>query len=97
MADSYIYGDPVYVLRPYMQVLFKGSSSQDQKDFNKKMSVVRVSVEHAFKDIKKYFTHVDVPRKLCVKHTPVGLWYFGAAILWNFIALLLRVTKRYHL
>lgn len=52
------------------------------------MSIIRVSVEHAFKDIKKYFTNVDVPRKLCVKHTPVGLWYFGAAILWNFTACL---------
>lgn len=34
--------------------------------------------------IYKYFTHVDMPRKMQLKKTPVGLRYYSAAILWNF-------------
>ena len=50
------------------------------------MSTCRVAVEWAFKDIKKYFTHVDMLRKLQLKKTPVGLRYYSAAILLNFRA-----------
>jgi len=80
----YIYGDPAYVLRAYLQTGFQGSAlSQEQKDFNKLMSAVRIAVEWAFKDVKKYFTHVDSPRKLGLRRTPAGLWYHVAVILWN--------------
>ena len=77
-----IYGDPAYVLRPYLQVGFKSASlTEEQLEFNKRMSTCRVAVEWAFKDIKKYFTHVDMPIKLQLKKTPVGLCYYSAAIL----------------
>jgi len=83
----YIYGDPAYVLRPYLQIGFRGSTLTDEeKEFNKQMSAVRVSVEWAFKDIKKYFTHVDTPRKLALKSTPAGLWYYVSTLMWNFRA-----------
>lgn len=83
----YIYGDPAYVLRPYLQVGFKGSVlSDEQKAFNKSMSLVRVSVEWAFKDLKKYFTHVDSSRKMVLQKVPVAKWYLVSAVLWNFRA-----------
>ena len=41
-----IYGDPVYPLRVHLQVGFKGARlSQQQVDWNTRMSEVRVSVE----------------------------------------------------
>jgi hypothetical protein len=81
----YLYGDPAYTLRPYLQVGYKGSSlSAEETSFNTAMSKVRVAVEWAFKDIKQYFTHLDVPRKLRLRVTPAGLWYLCAAMLWNF-------------
>lgn len=44
-----IYGDPAYILRPVLQVGFKGSRlSKGQSDFNTAMSNVRVTVEWEF-------------------------------------------------
>lgn len=84
-----LYGDPAYVLREYMQVGFSGAHlTPQQRAFNKDMSKVRIAVEWGFKDIKKYFTHVDFPRKLSLPITPAALWYYVAAILWNFRACL---------
>jgi DDE superfamily endonuclease len=81
----YLYGDPAYTLRPYLQVGFKGSVlGPDEVAFNFSMSKVRVTVEWAFRDVKQYFTHLDVPRKLRLRVTPAGLWYVCAAMLWNF-------------
>lgn len=88
-VQYYIYGDSAYVLRAYLQVRFKGGAlSDEQKAFNKLMSRCRIAGEWAFKYIKKYFTHVDVPRTLCISNTPAALWYYCAAILWNFRACL---------
>jgi nuclease HARBI1 len=81
----YVYGDPAYILRPFLQVGFKGSSTTPEElAFNASMSEVRVAVEWAFRDVNQYFTHVDVPRKLRLRVTPGGLWYVRAVILWNF-------------
>jgi nuclease HARBI1 len=81
----YIYGDPAYVLRPYLQVGYHGTDlTIEQKAFNASMSSVRISVEWAFKDVKKYFTHLAFPRKLVLGNTPAAKWYICAAVLWNF-------------
>lgn len=81
----YLYSDPAYVLRPYLQVGFKGASLMaEQEDFKTEMSMVRIAVEWAIKDIKKYFTHVDFSRKLCPQNTPAGLLYLVSTIRWNF-------------
>jgi hypothetical protein len=48
------------------------------------MSKVRISVEWAFKDIEKYFSHIAVPRKMELSQTPVGAWYLESCLLWNF-------------
>lgn len=80
-----IYGDPEYVLRPDMVFGFEGANlSAPQRMFNKYMSRVRTSVEWAFKDVKKYFTHVDFPRKMKLGMVTVEMVYIVSAILWNF-------------
>jgi DDE superfamily endonuclease len=86
-----LYGDPAYCLRPYLQVGFQGSNlTEDHIQFNSSMSKVLIAVEWTFRDIKMYFTHIDLPRKLKVgaptlkNVTPAGLWYVCSAVLWNF-------------
>jgi DDE superfamily endonuclease len=80
-----LYGDPAYCLRPYLQVGYQGSNlNLDQVQFNASMSKVRIAVEWAFRDIKMYLTHVDLPRKLKLGVTLGGQWYISSAVLWNF-------------
>jgi nuclease HARBI1 len=84
-VQHYLYGDSGYALRPYLITPFEGAVlTVDESLFNKRMSKVRVSVEWAFKDIKKYFAHVAVPRKMVLSRTPVGSWYLASCLLWNF-------------
>jgi len=84
-----IYGDPAYVLRAYMQIAYNGAVLSDaQKEFNSRMSACRIAVEWAFKDIKKYFSHISVSRKMHISQTPAGLWFQVSSILWNFRACL---------
>jgi predicted GH43/DUF377 family glycosyl hydrolase len=81
----YVYGAPVHILRPYLQVEFKGSSTTPEElAFNASISKVRVTVELSFRDVKQYFRQVDVPRKLRLRVTQAGLWYMCAVMLWNF-------------
>lgn len=81
----YMYADSAYPLRPYLIVGFSGSQlDNDERSFNTAMSKVRISVEWAFKDVRKYFTHLDMSRKMTVAISPVGLWFFSACILCNF-------------
>ena len=43
------YGDPAYPLRPQLLAPFKGANfTEEQQEFNKQMSAVRVSVEWAY-------------------------------------------------
>ena len=80
----YAYSDSAYVLRPFLQVGFKGPHLTDsQKTFNMTMSKLRVSMEWAFKDVKKYFTRVDATQKMNIPRSPVALWYVCSVILWN--------------
>ena len=47
-----IYRDPAYPLRPHLQAPFRGNNlPNDQIEWNKSMSAVRVSVEWIFRDI----------------------------------------------
>jgi hypothetical protein len=60
-----LYGDLHTFLRPYIQVGYQGSNfNADQVLFNASMSKVRIAVDWAFRDVKIYFTHVDLSRKL---------------------------------
>jgi hypothetical protein len=82
-TQYYLYGYPAYCLRPYLQIGYRGSHLTPQVQLNIAMSTVRIAVEWAFRDVKLYFTHVDVPRKLKLLVTPAGLWYVCAVMLWN--------------
>ena len=59
-----IYGDPAYPLRPHLQAPFRENNlTNDQIEWNKSMSAVRVSVEWIFRDIMNYFKLVDLKKK----------------------------------
>jgi nuclease HARBI1 len=81
-AQYYLSGDAGFALRPYLITPFEGAVlTPDEALFNRRMSKVRVSVEWAFKDVKKYFSHVAVPRKMVLSRTPAGAWYLASCLL----------------
>lgn len=81
----YIYGDAAYLLRPWMQRPYtRGVCSATEELFNKKMSEVRVCVEHNYKDLKQLWTSQDFPRKIKIRQTPIAMLYKAAALLTNF-------------
>lgn len=81
----YIYGDPAYILRPWLQVAFNTSfSNASHLNHNASMSSVRESVEWSYKDLKQMWTSQDYKRMLKVRKARVSLMYIGAALLWNF-------------
>jgi nuclease HARBI1 len=85
-VQHYLFGDSGYTLRPYMMTPFEGANlDANELLFNKRMSKDRVSVEWAFKGIKKYFSHIAFPRKIALSRTPGGAWYLASCLLWNFI------------
>jgi nuclease HARBI1 len=84
-VQHYIFGDSGYMLRPYLMTPYEGSNLDvNELLFNKRMSKARVSVEWAFKDIKKYFSHIAFSRKVVLSRTPGGAWYLASCLLWNF-------------
>ena len=55
-SPLYIYGDPACRLRAHLQRLLEVNHlPQEQKDFNKSMKTVRVSLEWEFNEIIRYF------------------------------------------
>ena len=78
-----IYGDPAYPLRNHLQGPFKGNLNQIQKDYNKAMSQVRVSVEWVFGDIANYFAFLDFKKNLKIQLNAVGKMYIVCALLTN--------------
>ncbi|KAK1945613.1 hypothetical protein P3T76_002661 [Phytophthora citrophthora] len=54
------YGDPAYGQQEHIIAPFKGASlSEDEQEFNKRMSSVRVSVEWGFGKIVRYWAFID--------------------------------------
>lgn len=55
MADRKlnIFGDQVYLIRPWMMIPYPGNPDAEQRQLNAKMSRVRVSVEHMYKNLKQ--------------------------------------------
>lgn len=81
----YIYGDPAYILRPWLQVAFSRTfATPEQLLVNKTMSAVRVSVEHSYKDMKQMWSSQDFKRMLKVRDAPISIMYKASALLWNF-------------
>ena len=80
----YIYGDSGYNRRPHMEVPYVGSVlTDDQKECNKRISSVRVTVEWLFMDVKQQWTAIDFKRKLRIGQSPVGLMYLCTMLLHN--------------
>ena len=80
-----LYADNGYSERIYLQVTFQGDNLLDaQHAHNTAMSSDRVTVEWIFKEIKLYWTTVDLKRKMCVNQSPVGSMYTAAMLLTNF-------------
>jgi DDE superfamily endonuclease len=78
-VQYYIYGDSGYMLRPYVISPFSGVNlTAEQALFNKRLSRARVSVEQAFKGVKKYFSHIAFPRKMLLSKTPAGSRYLAS-------------------
>ena len=80
-----IYGDP---LRPQLQAPFKGANLlPHEKEWNKEMSAVRVSVEWIFRDIIDYFKFLGFKKNL-----KLGKMYTVAALLHNARPVLYETT-----
>jgi hypothetical protein len=81
-ADQYhLYADSGYVVRPYILAPFpRQTSDPEELLFNKRMAKIRVTVEWAFKDVKKYFSHQAFSRKMVLSRVPIGKWYICTAL-----------------
>ena len=84
-GDPYVlYGDPAYPIRNHMIAPFRAAQlSDDEKQFNKNTSAVRVCVEWGFGKLVQYFAFVDFSKNLKVLLQPVGKLYIVAALLIN--------------
>ena len=80
----YVYGDSAYSIRPWIQKHFIGCLTDEQKQCNRTMSMVRVSVEHRYKELKQKYPSQDFARKMHVRQSPIGQLYRVCALLWNF-------------
>ena len=79
-----IYGDPAYPLKPQLQAPFKGAVlTEDQTQWNKAMSTVRISVEWLFGDIVNYFKFLDFKKNLKIQLSAVGKMYIVGTLLQN--------------
>ena len=71
--QHYLYGDPAYELRPWLQKGFTGAVlGAEEAAFNREMSSLRESVEWGFKDIKQLFSTNDYSREMRPLKSPVG-------------------------
>ena len=79
-----IYGDLAYPLGVHLQAPFRNVEiTPELQEFNREMSLVRVSVEWMFGNITNYFSFVDFKRQMKLHLSPVGKIYFVAALLQN--------------
>lgn len=66
--------DGHFILKPFMIVLFNsGTADAAEKEFNRSMSALRVSVEWNYKDIKRKYYVNDMKRLLKFRHAPIVL------------------------
>lgn len=79
-----IYGDPAYgitqnIIAPFRQAHL----TDDEQEFNTRMSRVRTSVEWGFGKICQNFAYLDFKKNLKILLQPVGKYYLVACILIN--------------
>lgn len=79
-----IYGDPAYGLTRNILAPFRGANlTNEEKEFNARMSKLRVSVEWGFGKICQYFAFLDFKKNLKILLQPVAKYYLVATILIN--------------
>jgi hypothetical protein len=79
-----LYGDPAYGISHNILAPFRGAQlTDDQKEFNKRMSKVRVSVEWGFGKIIQNFAFLDFRRNLKILLQPFSKYYIVASLLKN--------------
>ena len=79
-----IYGDPAYGLTRNILAPFRGVRlTDDQQEFNSRMSKLRVSVEWGFGKICQLFAFLDFKKNLKILLQPIGKYYLVAAVLAN--------------
>ena len=78
-----VYGDPAYGITRCILAPFRGAILTDDKEFNKNMSKVRVSVEWGFGKICNYFAYLDFKKNLKVLLQPVAKYYIVGALMTN--------------
>ena len=79
-----IYGDPASGLTKNILAPFRGARlTDDQQEFNSRMSKLRVSVEWGFGKICQLFAFLDFKKNLKILLQPIGKYYLVAAVLAN--------------
>lgn len=84
-GDPYVvYGDPAYGIARNFISPYRGSNlTAAEKDFNKAMSSLRVSVEWTFGKITQLFAFLDFKKNLKLFLQPVGKYYLVGGLLTN--------------
>lgn len=81
----YIFGDAAYRLSPHIQVPFRFvGATEEERQFNTRMSAARVAVEWHYKDVKQMWSMNDFARRLKVKQSPIACMYIASVLLLNF-------------
>jgi hypothetical protein len=84
LDGAYIYGDSAYPLSHLIQVPFKSSAiTEEEEEFNLRMSKLRVSVEWCFGKVLSLFPFVDFKKSQKIFLQPVGKYYPIAVLLTN--------------
>ena len=79
-----VYGDLAYPLRPHLQRPFMHiRQNQQQIDFNRAMSKVRIEVEWVLNDISNFFAFLDYKKNLKIGLSPIGKIYLVCVLLTN--------------
>lgn len=79
-----LYGDPAYGINDNILAPYRGAQlTQNQSEFNKRMSKVRVSVEWGFGKLCQYFAFLDFKKNQKILLQPVGKYYLVGSVLIN--------------
>lgn len=78
-----VYGDPAYPLSEHIQTGFPNAQPEDQVEYNRAMSSVRVSVEWCFGEIVERFRFTDFKKMMKTGLSPVAKQYAVSALLQN--------------
>lgn len=79
-----LYRDPAYGVSTQILAPFRGVQlTNDQRQFNSRMSKVRTSVEWGFGKITQNFAYLDFKKNLKVLFQPVAKYYIVAVVLTN--------------